>query len=68
MKLIYAPIRDVTNITVDAYLALAVDLAKQFPGFLAGFDMVGQEDPGKPLVDFIPALLQVWFGGFCGFW
>ena len=32
-------------------------LKKLFPSFLIGFDLVGQEDPGKPLIDDLEALL-----------
>ncbi|XP_026333815.1 adenosine deaminase 2-like [Hyposmocoma kahamanoa] len=40
----------------------ALDFARQIkrevPEMFAGFDLVGQEDKGKPLVDFLPALLE----------
>ncbi len=33
-------------------------LQEQFPDFLVGFDMVGQEDLGYPLIDFADILIQ----------
>ena len=32
-------------------------LKRTFPDFLLGYDLVGQEDPGRPLMDDIKALL-----------
>ncbi|KAG7303384.1 hypothetical protein JYU34_011879 [Plutella xylostella] len=40
-------------------LSDAVKLKEEMPDFIAGFDLVGQEDLGKPLADFIPALIEV---------
>ncbi|KAM3963821.1 LOW QUALITY PROTEIN: adenosine deaminase 2-A-like [Aphomia sociella] len=54
-KLIYAPPRQVDNITVDEYLKLA-RILKDVPEIFAGFDLVGQEDLGKPLIEFLPQL------------
>ena len=34
-----------------------VALKRTFPDFLLGYDLVGQEDPGRPLMDDIKALL-----------
>ncbi|XP_063832809.1 adenosine deaminase 2-like [Ostrinia nubilalis] len=56
-KLIYAPSRKVETSTVNEYLELAKLIKKDMPDFFAGFDLVGQEDLGNPLVDFVPPLL-----------
>lgn len=52
-KLIYAPYRRATNDTVANYIKTAVELKAKFPDFIAGFDLVGQEDKGEPLASFI---------------
>lgn len=36
-----------------------IPLQEKYPDFLAGFDLVGQEDLGRPLSDFVEQLLQV---------
>ncbi|KAL0818371.1 hypothetical protein ABMA28_008848 [Loxostege sticticalis] len=56
-KLIYAPSRKVDTKTVNEYLALAKLIKRDMPDYFAGFDLVGQEDIGNPLVDFVPELL-----------
>ncbi|CAH0546065.1 unnamed protein product [Brassicogethes aeneus] len=58
-KLIYAPSRHVDNSTVDNYLKILKNIQKLYPDFIAGFDLVGQEDLGKPLSEFIPQLLEI---------
>ena len=32
-------------------------MRKKFPNFFAGYDLVGQEDPGYPLIYFLDELL-----------
>lgn len=58
-KLIYAPIRAVNNDSVDNYIELLGELQAKYPDFIAGFDLVGQEDLGKPLIDFVSKLLEI---------
>ncbi|XP_055842266.1 adenosine deaminase 2-like [Episyrphus balteatus] len=58
-KLIYAPQRKVKALNVKEYIATAIELKEKFPNFFAGFDLVGQEELGKPLIDFLPQLLQI---------
>lgn len=38
-------------------IQLAINLSVEMPDFFIGFDLVGQEDLGKPLVDFAEDLL-----------
>ncbi|KOB58090.1 Adenosine deaminase related growth factor [Operophtera brumata] len=57
-KIIFAPSRYVGNAELDAYIETARSLKNQVPEIFAGFDLVGQEDKGKPLIDFVPKLLQ----------
>lgn len=57
-KLIYAPLRLVGKDTVDKYIQTAKELKKKLPDFFAGFDLVGQEDLGTPLKEFLPQFLK----------
>lgn len=59
VKFIYAPIRAADDATFDGYLLEAENLHKKFPTFVAGFDLVGQEDLGRPLTDFNERLLKL---------
>ncbi|XP_038215753.1 adenosine deaminase 2-like [Zerene cesonia] len=55
-KLIYAPPRNVDRSKLAEYLNLAYRIKENMSDFFAGFDLVGQEDVGSPLVEFIPQL------------
>lgn len=56
VKLIYAPVRKVGNEVMDEYIRIMLSLRQLYPDFVAGFDLVGQEDLGRPLVDFVTQL------------
>lgn len=58
-KLILSRSRRSDPTTVDEYLKEAVTLKNQRPDFMCGFDLVGQEDLGRPLKDFMPKLLSL---------
>ncbi|XP_017003528.2 adenosine deaminase 2 [Drosophila takahashii] len=58
-KLIYAPLRGVEPSVVEQYVKTAVELNKEFPTFMVGFDLVGQEELGRPLIDFVEPLLKM---------
>ncbi|XP_052843916.1 adenosine deaminase 2 [Drosophila gunungcola] len=58
-KLIYAPLRGVEPSVVEQYVQTAVELNKEFPNFMVGFDLVGQEELGRPLKDFVEPLLKM---------
>ncbi|KAF2887287.1 hypothetical protein ILUMI_18886 [Ignelater luminosus] len=58
-RFIYAPSRKVNNATVENYIKIVKELKKNYPDFLAGFDLVGQEDLGLPLTEFINHLDQI---------
>ncbi|CAL4159608.1 unnamed protein product, partial [Meganyctiphanes norvegica] len=58
-KFIYAPIRKVDVETVEDYVKIAVEVKKALPDFIAGFDLVGQEDLGQPLKAFLDPLLSI---------
>lgn len=52
VQMIFAPERSVNATVVQQYLELMMQLLNQNSGFFVGFDLVGQEDLGRPLIDF----------------
>lgn len=58
-KFVYAPLRLVPDTTMDEYISNVQDLHESYPDFIAGFDLVGQEDMGRPLLDFTEKLLSL---------
>lgn len=59
VKLIYAPRRGVDQEQIDYYLETLKQLKQLYPDFVVGFDLVGQEDKGKPLIEFADKLNTV---------
>uniref|UniRef100_A0A182K2P4 adenosine deaminase n=1 Tax=Anopheles christyi TaxID=43041 RepID=A0A182K2P4_9DIPT len=59
VKFIYAPLKFCDDSTFDGYLTLVQKLKARFPTFIAGFDLVGQEDLGRPHTDFNERLLRL---------
>lgn len=58
-RFIYAPVRAVDNATVDQYVQTAVELIQAHPDYVTGFDLVGQEDKGRPLVEFVNQMFDL---------
>ncbi|KAH8307296.1 hypothetical protein KR044_009187 [Drosophila immigrans] len=58
-KMIYAPLRNVEPKECENYIKKCVALKKKYSTFLAGFDLVGQEELGHPLIDFVEPLLKM---------
>lgn len=58
-RMIYAPLRNTNPEGVLGYIVTLKQIKEKYPDFLAGFDLVGQEDLGKPLNNFIDQLLEV---------
>uniref|UniRef100_A0A3Q1FGK5 adenosine deaminase n=1 Tax=Acanthochromis polyacanthus TaxID=80966 RepID=A0A3Q1FGK5_9TELE len=56
VRAIYTIHRKVNVSVMTGAVERAIKLQKDFPDFMAGFDMVGREDRGKPLWDFRDAL------------
>lgn len=52
-RLIYGPHRSVNNETVRNYMKNIQHLMQVHSDIVAGFDLVGQEDPGRPLHSFV---------------
>ncbi|EDW05052.1 GH18002 [Drosophila grimshawi] len=58
-RLIYAPLRNTDPKGVLGYIEILKQVKANYPDFLAGFDLVGQEELGRPLREFVDELLQV---------
>ncbi|KAF8077740.1 hypothetical protein FPV67DRAFT_10272 [Lyophyllum atratum] len=58
-RIIYSTIRFITPEELKWYLEDCISLKKEFPHLIAGFDLVGDENELKPLIDYIEPLL--WF-------
>ncbi|XP_014211256.1 adenosine deaminase 2-like [Copidosoma floridanum] len=58
-KLIIAPWRGCSDKKFEDHLRAAEELKRELPDFIAGFDLVGQEDKGKPLVEFAEGLRSI---------
>ncbi|XP_048728316.2 adenosine deaminase 2-like [Ostrea edulis] len=56
-KVIYSGIRVVPEIDVLNQVKEAVRFRQMYPSHFAGYDLVGQEDPGVPLISYVDALL-----------
>ncbi|XP_017863453.1 PREDICTED: adenosine deaminase CECR1 [Drosophila arizonae] len=58
-RMIYAPLRNTDAAGVARYIEILKQVKATYPDFLAGFDLVGQEDLGRPLREFVDQLLEV---------
>jgi len=57
-RVIYTTLRDISVEDMGWYLEDCLQLKKEFPEEIAGFDMVGQEDQGEPLLFFAEQLVR----------
>lgn len=55
-KIIKTNLRMKSPAQILADIKDCIQLKKQFPEHFAGYDLVGQEDPGKPLIDYLEPL------------
>ncbi|KAL2867287.1 uncharacterized protein BJX67DRAFT_81595 [Aspergillus lucknowensis] len=62
-RLIWTAIRAFDDGLIKESMAQCMKLKEAFPSVIAGFDFVGQEDRGRPLVDLLP--LCKWFEKEC---
>lgn len=56
-KIIYSTIRFLSNEDLQWYFADCIALKQEFPHLIAGFDLVGDENVLKPLIDYAEPLL-----------
>ncbi|KDN38926.1 hypothetical protein RSAG8_09207, partial [Rhizoctonia solani AG-8 WAC10335] len=62
-KVIYSTLRFIDNQELLWYLEDCMELKREFPDLIAGFDLVAQEDTNNPLIYYIESLL--WFQEEC---
>ncbi|XP_046383726.1 adenosine deaminase 2-like isoform X1 [Ischnura elegans] len=58
-KFIYNAPRLVNDSTADQQIQTMLDIHTKYPDFVAGFDIAGQEDKGRPLKDFVDRILTL---------
>lgn len=62
-RIIWTTLRGLSNRDITDSMKRCIATKKLFPQLIAGFDLVGQEDKGRPLVDLVPVLF--WFRKRC---
>ncbi|RVD86417.1 uncharacterized protein DFL_004692 [Arthrobotrys flagrans] len=55
-RIIWTTLRMHSREYIEENMRYCVEVYKKFPDIIAGFDLVGQEDLGRPLADLIPEL------------
>ncbi|KAL7904519.1 hypothetical protein GGI35DRAFT_463087 [Trichoderma velutinum] len=58
IKIIYCTARSSKTSEIQVALTECLDFKKEWPEWIAGFDLLGEEAKGRPLKDFVPQLLQ----------
>lgn len=56
-KVIYSTVRILSPEELEWYLEDCITLKQEFPDLIAGFDIVGDENEARPLIDYIKPLL-----------
>ncbi|EEP80544.1 conserved hypothetical protein [Uncinocarpus reesii 1704] len=62
-RMIWTTIRRYSNREIAESMKQCILTKREFPDLIAGFDLVGQEDEGRPLADLVPLLF--WFKKQC---
>ena len=62
-RIIWTTLRALSNREITDSMKLCIETKKEFPDVICGFDLVGQEDKGRTLVDLVPILF--WFRKHC---
>lgn len=63
VRMIWTTIRAFPDRSIVASMQECIACKEAYPDLLAGFDLVGHEDPGRPLSDMVPILF--WFRKAC---
>ncbi|QDS71073.1 hypothetical protein FKW77_008875 [Venturia effusa] len=63
IRIIWEALRRIDKREMIEAMKRCIAVKKEFPHLIAGFDLVGQEDHGRPLADIIPELF--WFKKQC---
>ncbi|XP_070581355.1 adenosine deaminase 2-like [Ptychodera flava] len=56
-KIIFTSLRILDKPTIESVVNTAIQLRQKYPHFMVGFDLVAQEDAGRPLVFYLDELL-----------
>lgn len=59
VKIIYSVFRRGKPSFFDNHVRIFKEVRRAYPNFIVGFDLVGQEDKGQPLVNFLDTLLDI---------
>lgn len=59
IKIIMAITRNSEKASAEAKMKKFADLNMKYPNFIVGFDLVGQEDTGKPLAAYVEKLKEI---------
>lgn len=62
-RIIWTTLRRCSNVEIVDSMKQCIAAKQAFPDLICGFDLVGQEDRGRPLVDLVPILF--WFRKRC---
>lgn len=62
-RIIWTTLRGFSNADIVDSMKECIAAKQSFPDLISGFDLVGQEDMGRPLVDLVPVLF--WFRKQC---
>ncbi|KAJ5544617.1 hypothetical protein N7535_006989 [Penicillium sp. DV-2018c] len=62
-RIIWTTLRRFSNDGIVKSMKECIQTKQEFPDLISGFDLVGQEDLGRPLVDLVPLLF--WFRKQC---
>ncbi|KAI0028515.1 hypothetical protein K488DRAFT_58421 [Vararia minispora EC-137] len=57
-KIIYTTVKVITPEELEWYIEDAISLKKAFPNMIVGFDLVGDENELRPLIEYVPKLLE----------
>lgn len=63
LRIIWTALRRCSNKDIIDTMKQCIETKQEFPHLISGFDLVGQEDLGRPLADLVPLLF--WFRKQC---